>query len=397
MTLALLGGSPAFETPLHVGRPNIGDKRRFLQLAEEALDRRWLSNDGVLVKDFEARLQRLLGVRHVILVTNATVGLELAFRSVIGDRRGEVIVPSYTFVATAHVPLWCGCTPVFADVDPQTHQLTAATIAPHITSRTVAIMPVHLWGACKAAPDIEALASLHGLPVIWDAAHAFHTALGQRKVGSFGTAEVFSFHATKFMNSGEGGAITTQDDELARRLRLMRNFGFAGYDHVVSLGTNAKMNEFSAAMGLTCLESLPEIIARNHANWLAYDRQLSSLPGFKLYRYDSSTQPNYQYVIVEVDEAHAGLSRDDLVAVLQAENVMARKYFYPGAHRMEPHLSQQPDAGRHLPHTEVLTRTVLALPTGTAVGEVEISRIGGLIAMALAKAAEVKAVLNTPR
>lgn len=391
--LSLLGGQPAFDQPLHVGRPNIGDKRRFLQLAEEALDRRWLSNDGVILKQFEARLQELLGVRHVIAVSNATIGLELAFRAVMGDRKGEVIVPSFTFVATAHVPAWCGCTPVFADVDLTTHQLTAESVERCLTDKTVAIMPVHLWGACQVTPELEALAAKHGVPVLFDAAHAFSTSLGGKKVGHFGAAEVFSFHATKFINSGEGGAITTNDDDIAQRLRLMRNFGFAGYDKVVSLGTNAKMNEFNAAMGLTCLESLEEIIARNRANWQVYEAQISKLPGLSLYRYDPATEPNCQYVIVEVNEAQAGLSRDELVAVLHAENVMARKYFYPGVHRMEPYQTLQPEAWRGLPNTEILTHTVLALPTGTAVGETEIEGIGRILELAISNHREIKAAL----
>jgi dTDP-4-amino-4,6-dideoxygalactose transaminase len=154
------------------------------------------------------------------------------------------------------------------------------------------------------------------------------------------------------------------------------------------------MNEFNAAMGLTCLESLEEIIARNRANWQAYETQLSKLPGLRLYRYDPATEPNCQYVIVEVDEAQAGLSRDELVAVLHAENVMARKYFYPGVHRMEPYQTLQPDAGHRLPNTEILTRTVLALPTGTAVGEAEIAVIGRIFETAMFRTAEVKAALE---
>lgn len=392
-TLHLLGGSKAFASPLHVGRPNLGDRRRFMGLVEEVLDRRWLSNDGPVLHAFETKIQELLGVEHVVVASNATIAIELALRAVCD--KGEVIVPSFTFVATAHAALWCGYTPVFADVDPVTHQLSAASVERCITPRTVAIMPVHLWGACTAAPELEALAARHGLAILFDAAHAFGCRAGARKVGSFGAAEVFSFHATKFVNSGEGGAITTNDPDLAQRMRLMRNFGFMGYDNVVTLGTNAKMNEFSAAMGLTCLESLDDILAVNRANWQVYKAALAALPGLKLYAYDPDTDPNCQYVIVEVDENQTGLSRNELVAVLHEENVFARRYFYPGCHRMEPYRTLHPKDDERLPVTVKLTHSILALPTGTAVGEEDITRIAGILQAAIENAAQVRQVLAT--
>jgi dTDP-4-amino-4,6-dideoxygalactose transaminase len=389
--IALLGGDKAFAEPLHVGRPNLGDTKRFLARVEESLNRRWLSNDGPLLHEFEEKIKAMLGVEHAVVVNNATIGIELALRACCGV--GEIIVPSYTFVATAHAALWCGYTPVFADVDPVTHHLTVESVKKCITSKTVAIMPVHLWGACVAAPELEALAAEHGLALLFDAAHAYSTQTAGRKVGNWGAAEVFSFHATKFVNSGEGGAITTNDADLAQRMRLMRNFGFMGYDNVVTLGTNAKMNEFSAAMGLTCLEALPGIISRNHANWLAYRNALESLPGLSFYLYDPSTSPNYQYVILQVDEALCPLTRDEIVAVLHEENVFARKYFYPGVHRMEPYRSRDPQAGERLPNTELLTRSIFALPTGTAVNEADISKIGERVSYAMAHAAAVKTAL----
>jgi dTDP-4-amino-4,6-dideoxygalactose transaminase len=391
--LHILGGSVAFAAPLHVGRPNLGDTKRFLARIEESLHRRWLSNDGPLLHEFEEKIKDMLGVEHAVVVNNATIGIELALRAACAQ--GEIIVPSYTFVATAHAALWCGYTPVFADVDPITHQLTAQSIESCITDKTVAIMPVHLWGACRAAPEIEALAAKHGLALLFDAAHAFSTGVNGKKVGNFGAAEIFSFHATKFVNSGEGGAITTNDPDLAQRMRMMRNFGFMGYDNVVTLGTNAKMNEFSAAMGLTCLESLDSIVDRNRSNWQAYHAQLSTLPGLSFYAYDPSTNPNYQYVVLEVDAARCPLTRDEIVAVMHEENVFARKYFYPGVHNMEPYRSRDPHAGDRLPHTVKLTQSVFALPTGTALNEADIAVIGERLRVAMENAPEVKRALAT--
>jgi dTDP-4-amino-4,6-dideoxygalactose transaminase len=209
-------------------------------------------------------------------------------------------------------------------------------------------------------------------------------------IGGFGDAEVFSLHATKFVNAFEGGIVATRDGELAARLRLMRNFGFADYDRVVCLGTNGKMSEASAAMGLTSLESLEEFVACNHRNHRAYERGLEGVAGLELVRYDDRERCNWQYVVVEVDEQRAGLDRDGFLRVLQAENVAARRYFFPGVHRMEPYRTIDPDAGARLPNTERLVRRVLCLPTGTAVGEDDVAAVCGLLRFARDHAAEIR-------
>jgi dTDP-4-amino-4,6-dideoxygalactose transaminase len=224
---------------------------------------------------------------------------------------------------------------------------------------------------------------------MFDAAHAFGNSHRGRMIGNFGQTEVFSFHATKFFNTFEGGAVVTNDDELATKIRLMKNFGFAGYDNVVYVGTNGKMSEIAAAMGLTGLESLSEVMATNRRNHQAYRAELQDLRGIRLIDYDESERCNYQYVITEVEEEAAGISRDDLVRVLQAENVLARRYFYPGCHQMEPYRSYFPHAGLLLPETERLTKRVMSLPTGTAVGPKEISAICAIIRLAASESNEL--------
>lgn len=213
-------------------------------------------------------------------------------------------------------------------------------------------------------------------------------------IGGFGDAEVYSFHATKFFNSFEGGAVVTNDDGLAEKIKLMKNFGFAGYDNVVYIGTNGKMSEIQAAMGLTGLESLDEFIATNRHNYLRYRRELEGVRGISLLEYDENEKCNYQYVVVEVDEPAAGVSRDHLLDVLWAENVLARRYFYPGCHRMEPYRTQLPDAGLRLPATESLTKRVLVLPTGTAVGDDDIAKVVGIIKTVVENGASVRDRLN---
>ena len=380
-SLAILGGAPAFTEPLHVGRPNVVNRERFLARVRDLLDRRWLTNAGPFVCEFEERVAELLGTAHCVAVCNGTLGLELVLRAC--GIEGEIIVPSFTFIATAHAVRMVGLTPVFADIDPVTHCLDPRAAERAITARTASILGVHLWGNPCAVAPLSEVADRHGLTLLFDAAHAFGCSLDGRRVGGFGRAEVFSFHATKYLNTFEGGAITTDDGELADRLRLMRNFGFAGYDRVVSLGTNAKMNEVSAAMGLAGLESIEETVAHNRANFERYREGLGGLSGLDVMPHDSVEQNNHQYVVVEVDERQAGLSRDLLMRVLQAENVLVRRYFYPGCHKMEPYHTLDPTVGRGLPATEQVARRVLQLPTGTGVGGREIDGVAALMRLAL--------------
>ncbi len=391
--LALAGGPAAFSEPLHVGRPNVGDRERLFARFNDVIDSRWLTNNGPYVRQFEARLAEYLGVRHCIAMCNATVALELTTRAL--DMGGEVIVPSMTFIATAHALQWQQVTPVFCDVDPQTHTLDPDRVEAMITPRTTGIIGVHLWGRPCRIDRLTRIAERRNLKLVFDAAHALGCTHKGRMIGSFGNAEVFSFHATKFCNSFEGGAVTTDDDELAAKLRLMKNFGFAGYDNVTYIGTNGKMSELSAAMGLTSLESLDQFVAINRRNYQHYRRLLDRLPGVKAVEYDEGERNNYQYVVLEIDEARAGLHRDALLKILHAEQVLARRYFYPGCHRMEPYRSYFPHAGLLLPVTETLVGRVLSLPTGSAVTEAQIEAIASIIRVAVENAGRVNEYLSS--
>jgi len=393
--LAVLGGSPAFASDLHVGKPNLGDRRRLLARVNDIIDRRWFTNNGPCVQELERRIAELLGVKHCIAMCNATVALEIVTRAV--GMGAEVIVPSFTFVATAHALQWQEITPVFCDVDPRTHTIDPAQIERLITPRTTGIIGVHLWGKGCDVEAIGEIARKHRLKVIYDAAHAFGCTHRGQMIGSFGDAEVFSFHATKFFNTAEGGCVTTNDTRIATKISLMRNFGFAGYDNVIHLGTNGKMDEFSAAVGLTNLESLEEFMAANRRNYERYAAGLAGVPGLRLYDFDPRERFNFQYVVVEVEPAGAGLTRDELVDVLHTEHVLARKYFFPGCHRMEPYRSYFPHAGLLLPQTDRLTQRVMVLPTGTAVDEEMIDRICGVVRAAIERSGEVREALELRR
>ena len=359
----------------HVGAPNLAPWGDYARIARGAFTRRWLTNRGPLVQQLELALQQQLRVPHVVLCANGTVALELAARA--AGLSGEVILPSFTFVATAHALQWQGLVPVFADVDPDTYNLDPAAVEALITPATSAIVGVHLYGRPCAIEPLQQLAARHGLALLFDAAHAFGCAAAGRPIGGHGLCEVFSFHATKVFNTGEGGAIATNDGAFAERLRLLQNFGFAAEDQVVDLGLNGKMGELQAALGLANLRHLPRFVARNRRNLTLYRRGLEGLTGLRLIDHGLQSASNYHYAILEVDPDSFGADRDRLRDHLVAHGVLARRYFTPGCHRQPPYngVAGQP----RLPHTERLSERLLALPNGTQLAAGDVRRICRLI------------------
>lgn len=385
--LSIFSGIPAFSETLHVGCPNIGNREKLLHRFNDLLDRCWLTNDGPFLREFERRVAALLGVKHCVAMCNGTVALEIAVRAL--GMKGEVIVPSFTFIATAHCLQWQEITPVFCDIDQATYNIDPASVEKLITPKTTGIIGVHLWGRPCNIDAIETIAKKHNLRLLFDASHAFSCTHKGKMIGGFGDAECFSFHATKFMNTFEGGAVVTNDDNLAEKARLMKNFGFAGLDNVIYLGTNGKMNEMSAAMGLTSLESLDEFINVNRRNYHAYRIHLADVPGIKLRIYYETERNNFQYSVIEVDESKTGITRDQITNILHKENVRARRYFYPGCHRMEPYRSYYPNAGLLLPQTEKIAERLLCLPTGMAVETNDIQKICEIIRFVLRNGKEI--------
>jgi dTDP-4-amino-4,6-dideoxygalactose transaminase len=235
-----------------------------------------------------------------------------------------------------------------------------------ITPRTTGIIGVHLWGRPCAIDALQDIADRHYLQLMFDSAHAFGCSHNGKKIGGLGRCEVFSFHATKFFNSFEGGAVLTNDDDLAEKCRLMRNFGFSGYDNIIYHGTNGKMVEVCAAMGITSLENIETIIDVNRRNYHAYRDALDGIPGLNLIHYNEAEACNYQYIVVEVGHEFP-LSRDEIIKVFHAENILVRKYFWPGCHGMKLYRVLYPHAKILLPNTEFVANRVIVLPTGTAI------------------------------
>jgi dTDP-4-amino-4,6-dideoxygalactose transaminase len=351
------------------------------------LDRRWLTNDGPYVREFESAIADLHQVRHCIAMASGTVALEVAVRAC--GISGEAILPSFTFIATAHCLAWLGIAPVFCDIERQGHHIAPNCIDSLVTSETTGMIAVHTWGRPANVEALEAIARRRGLRLIFDAAHAFMCSDHGRMIGGSGSCEILSFHATKVLNTLEGGAVLTNDDALAEQLRLMRNFGFRTYDDVGLVGTNGKMNEVAAAMGLTLLESMPEILDRNRRVYEAYQNSLAGVAGVEMLPFESGERRNLQYVVVLIDEAEAGLARDDLQAVLHAENILARRYFYPGCHRMDPYSHP----GWDLPVTDDVAARVLVLPAGAAMSESDAECVASIIEKATASAPHLRGFL----
>ena len=390
--LAIFGGRSAFLYPLRVGRPNKIDRARLFDRLNWTLDNQWLTNGGPLAREFEDRIAELARVRHCVATCNATSALQLLVHA--AGLTGEVVMPSLTFVATAHSVRWLGLEPVFCDIDPRTGCLDVAAAETAITARTSAIIGVHLWGRACAVDELEKLAADKGIPLFFDAAHALGCTSSGHAVGGFGDAEVFSFHATKVVNAFEGGAVVTDDDELARQVRALHNFGI-GLDGVNAAGgTNGKLSEASAAMGLTSLDAFAESIRHNQANYQFYRSELDGLAGVGVVEFPRHERNNYQYVIVEIDEEITGISRDLLMHLLRAERVEVKPYFSPACHQQEPYLSRRPV---QLPHTERLASRVLAVPTGTTVAREDVRRVCNIIRLAVSKGIEITARWPLPQ
>lgn len=379
--LAINGNTPAFASPIHVGRPNIGEREVFLKYVEQILDSQWLTNNGPLLQKFEQQVADHHGVKHCIAMSNGTVALEIAIRAL--GLEGEVIIPSYTFVATAHALHWQAITPVFADINPDTHTLDPDAVRRMITPRTTGIIGVHLWGRPAEVDKLQDVADEHNLKLMFDAAHAFGCSHQGQMIGKFGACEILSFHATKFINTFEGGAVLTNDDLLAKKMQLMRNFGFSGMDNVIHPGTNGKMTEIAAAMGLANLESIESVLSINRSNYSCYLEALSGLSGISLLLYDHTERNNFQYVIMEVGD-ECPVRRDEIIKALHAENILARRYFWPGCHNMKPYCDLFPHAGLMLPNTMHVAEKVVVLPSGRAMNEGSVKTVSNIIKLLIA-------------
>lgn len=311
---------------INVTRSSMPDFEEYCAEIKELWDSRWLTNMGVKHRQLEADLKAYLGCPNIALYTNGHLALEHILDALAFPVGSEVITTPFTFVSTTHAIARSGLVPVFCDIEPETYTMDATKIEALITDKTVAIMPVHVYGNLCDAEAIQAIADKHGLRVIYDAAHAFGVRFNGVSAANLGDVSMFSFHATKVFNTIEGGALCFNGDELQTKLNEIKNFGQRGED-CPYIGANAKMSEFQAAMGICNLRHLDAEIQKRKAAVERYRKRLSGVPGIKLCPEQPGVKSNYAYFPVVFDGYTA--TRDVIFERLAQENIVARKYFYP--------------------------------------------------------------------
>jgi dTDP-4-amino-4,6-dideoxygalactose transaminase len=390
--LAVFGGSPSFDLHLPVGQLNFPEWERIEKSFRAIFDRQWYTNHGPLTQELEQKLGHFFGVRHALCMTNATIGLLITAAAM--EVKGKVLTPAYTFVATGQSLLWAGLEPVFCDVDPDTHLISMDRLESLVGPDIGAVLGVHLWGNPCNITELEQLTSRCSIPLFFDAAQAFGSEYHGRKVGQFGDAEVFSFHATKVFNSMEGGCVCTNDDTLAARIRNIRSSYGAGPPVNVPQTGNGRFSEAQAAMALLSLEDFPKNLARNRRFSALYRENLKDVPGIRWPSRLDKTSSNDQYIVIEIDEASFGLTRDNLCAILHAENVGCRRYFTPGVHRTKPFKEWFPQFQNSLPVTDRLCRSVMQLPSGGFVSDTAINTVCEIIRFVQSEAGTVRTMLK---
>ncbi len=316
-------------SPIVVSSPALPPFDEYVDEIRSIWDTHILTHQGPKYQQLESEIARYLDVDHAPLFVNGHLALQTGLWT-LGDDKGEVITTPFTFSSTTQAIVGCGFTPVFCDIDPVSWCLDPNKIESLITSKTKAIVGVHVYGVPCDIDAIQSIAKKYGLAVIYDGAHAFGESINGKGIGSFGDMTMFSLHATKVFNSGEGGCLTFgKNEELYNEVCSLRQYGAYHTDKVEYMGTNAKLTELHAAMGICNLRHVDEYIDARKAVFLVYENMFDGVNGLQRLSYPSNLTPNYAYYPIVIDEKKFGASRDDIVAILQSINVIARKYFWP--------------------------------------------------------------------
>jgi len=358
---------------IQVTRSELPDFNEYISEIKELWDSHWLTNMGIKHQKLEAELMRYLDASNISLFTNGHIALECAISAF--QLTGEVITTPFTFASTTHAIVRNGLEPVFCDINPEDFTIDTEKLEVLITEKTTAILPVHVYGNPCDTAAIKKIAKKYNLKVIYDAAHAFGVTVNGVSIAKFGDVSMFSFHATKVYNTIEGGALAYDDPGLKEKFNKMINFGISGQESVDYVGTNAKMNEFQAAMGLCNLRNINDKINKRRTVVERYMEHLSGINGIKLPKYKDGVKTNYAYFPVVFDGFRA--TRDQIFEELKNHNVFARKYFYPLTSDFACYRNKH-DSNK-TPVAKNIAETILTLPLYSALLPEDVDRICNII------------------
>ena len=346
--------------PIYVTQPSLPSLEEYTDYLKKIWESKRLTNNGPFHQQFEKGLAEYLGVKYLSLFANGTLALVTALQAL--RIAGEVITTPFSFVATTHSLWWNNIKPVFVDIEPDYFTLDPEKIEAAITPQTTAILPVHVYGNPCKIDEIQKIADIYGLKVIYDAAHVFGVRIKGNSILNFGDLSVLSFHATKVFNTFEGGAIICHDENTKKRIDHLKNFGFAGETTVIAPGINAKMNELQAAFGLIQLKHIDEYISRRKEIAELYRKELSGVKGIRVLYDIEGVDHSYTYFPVLVDENLYGESRDDLYERLKKNNIYGRRYFYPLISQFPTYRGLPSSKPENLPIASNIADHVICLP-----------------------------------
>lgn len=374
--LALFGGSVLFDVPRSTSSLAQPDFERFMHYARRAFEAGQFTNNGPNVRDLEARLAEFHGTEHCVAFCSGFWAIVLTVKALALKGRGEIVMPSLTYRRMADIAAWVPLKPRFCEVNPRTLALDRRALADCVTEETALIMAVQPIVNCCDMVDISDFAQSVGVPLVFDSVESVYETVPQGKVGQFGDAECFSMHASKLLNGFEGGYITTNNDALARTLKIQRTFGFSGQDKIaVAGGLNAKLCEVHAALALANLDELQDAVDRNEARYRLYQRRVSALDGLRLLPFDESQKTSFKNIVLEVEDAWP-TTRDDLVRILNSEGILARAYYDPPLHRRAMRYAH---VEADLPVTDELAKRFVLMPCGAHVSEEDIELVLDLL------------------
>ncbi|WP_199154598.1 DegT/DnrJ/EryC1/StrS aminotransferase family protein [Chromobacterium sp. ASV23] len=384
--LAHYGGQPLFDSIRSISNLVRPDIETFLHYSKMFFEQQQYTDHGVVESLHEKRLAAFHEVRHCVSFCGGFWGLVMAMKSLALPGRNEVVMPSLTYRRLADIVAWAGLTPHFCEVDPEQLCITGETAARCINDNTALILGVHPIVNCCDVDGLEALSQRTGIPLLFDAVESVYESYKGRKIGSCGSAECFSMQSSKLFNAFEGGYVTTNDDALAAKLRVLRDHGVDEDGRMVLPGLGVKQNEMHAAMALAALDDVERQVADNRKRYYAYRRFLAALPGIRLREFDESERCGYKNILVELLDDWP-ISRDDTLKLLNAEKMLCRAYYSPPLHQKKTGYEM---IHGDLAQTERLAQRFLLLPCGYFVSEGDIEQIVGLLAFIYQNGAEIR-------